>query len=52
MDNSLTFFQDVAMVLLTHSILAVEGYEGYGIDLRARVSWSHYPESNTSASSS
>jgi tRNASer (uridine44-2'-O)-methyltransferase len=29
---------------LTH-ILVAEGYEGYGIDLRARVSWSHYPES-------
>ena len=30
--------------LLTH-ILVAEGYEGYGIDLRSRVSWSHYPES-------
>jgi hypothetical protein len=30
--------------LLTH-ILTAEGYEGYGIDLRARISWSHYPES-------
>ena len=30
--------------LLTH-ILVAEGYEGHGIDLRARVSWSHYPES-------
>ena len=30
--------------LLTH-ILVAEGYEGYGIDLRARVSWSHYPTS-------
>ncbi|OCH95784.1 DUF1613-domain-containing protein [Obba rivulosa] len=30
--------------LLVH-ILASEGYEGHGIDLRARTSWSHYPES-------
>ena len=30
--------------LLTH-ILTAEGYEGYGIDLRARISWSNYPES-------
>ncbi|KAF8811622.1 DUF1613 domain-containing protein [Phlegmacium glaucopus] len=29
--------------LLTH-ILTAEGYEGYGIDLRARMSWSHYPD--------
>ncbi|KAF8868589.1 DUF1613 domain-containing protein [Gymnopilus junonius] len=29
--------------LLTH-ILIAEGYDGYGIDLRARTSWSHYPE--------
>ncbi|KIP12447.1 hypothetical protein PHLGIDRAFT_20922 [Phlebiopsis gigantea 11061_1 CR5-6] len=29
--------------LLTH-ILAEEGYEGHGIDVRARTSWSHYPE--------
>ena len=28
--------------LLTH-ILVSEGYAGYGIDLRARKSWSHYP---------
>ncbi|KAI0963810.1 hypothetical protein AcW1_000783 [Taiwanofungus camphoratus] len=31
--------------LLTH-ILVAEGYEGHGIDLRARTSWSHYPESS------
>ncbi|GLB39006.1 putative predicted AdoMet-dependent methyltransferase [Lyophyllum shimeji] len=30
--------------LLTH-ILLQEGYEGRGIDLRARNSWSHYPRS-------
>ncbi|OBZ79249.1 tRNA (uracil-O(2)-)-methyltransferase [Grifola frondosa] len=30
--------------LLTH-ILSAEGYEGHGIDLRARTSWAHYPES-------
>ena len=30
--------------LLTH-ILTTQGYEGYGIDLRARISWSNYPES-------
>ncbi|KAG6910731.1 hypothetical protein DXG01_008262 [Tephrocybe rancida] len=30
--------------LLTH-ILTQEGYKGRGIDLRARTSWSHYPES-------
>ncbi|RDB18428.1 tRNA (uracil-O(2)-)-methyltransferase [Hypsizygus marmoreus] len=30
--------------LLTH-ILVQEGYDGFGIDLRARTSWSHYPES-------
>ncbi|KAH9944086.1 DUF1613-domain-containing protein [Epithele typhae] len=30
--------------LLTH-ILTAEGYSGYGIDVRARTSWSHYPES-------
>jgi len=29
---------------LTH-ILTAEGYEGQGIDLRARTSWAHYPES-------
>ncbi|CDO76632.1 hypothetical protein BN946_scf184868.g46 [Trametes cinnabarina] len=29
--------------LLTH-ILTAEGYEGHGIDVRARTSWSHYPE--------
>ncbi|KAF9458395.1 hypothetical protein BDZ94DRAFT_1325565 [Collybia nuda] len=28
--------------LLTH-ILVTEGYEGKGIDLRARTSWTHYP---------
>jgi len=30
--------------LLTH-ILVSEGYTGFGIDLRARTSWTHYPES-------
>ncbi|RPD64925.1 DUF1613-domain-containing protein [Lentinus tigrinus ALCF2SS1-6] len=30
--------------LLTH-ILTAEGYVGHGIDVRARTSWSHYPES-------
>ncbi|TFK89610.1 DUF1613-domain-containing protein [Polyporus arcularius HHB13444] len=30
--------------LLTH-ILTAEGYFGHGIDVRARTSWSHYPES-------
>ncbi|KAF8960443.1 hypothetical protein BDZ97DRAFT_1309829 [Flammula alnicola] len=34
--------------LLTH-ILVSEGYEGYGLDLRARTSWSHYPESTQAA---
>ncbi len=29
--------------LLTH-ILTAEGYDGHGIDVRARTSWSHYPE--------
>ncbi|GJE85781.1 tRNA (uracil-O(2)-)-methyltransferase [Phanerochaete sordida] len=29
--------------LLTH-ILVSEGYEGCGVDVRARTSWSHYPE--------
>ncbi|KAI0094632.1 DUF1613-domain-containing protein [Irpex rosettiformis] len=29
--------------LLTH-ILIAEGYEGQGIDVRARTSWAHYPE--------
>ncbi|KAG5653297.1 hypothetical protein H0H81_001257 [Sphagnurus paluster] len=33
--------------LLTH-ILVQEGYQGSGIDLRARNSWSHYPESTQS----
>lgn len=33
--------------LLTH-ILTAEGYKGEGIDLRARTSWSHYPESTQS----
>ena len=28
---------------MTH-ILVAEGYGGYGIDVRPRVSWSHYPE--------
>jgi tRNASer (uridine44-2'-O)-methyltransferase len=31
--------------LLTH-ILCAEGYSGNGIDLRARTSWAHYPESS------
>jgi tRNASer (uridine44-2'-O)-methyltransferase len=30
--------------LLTH-ILIAEGYDGQGMDLRARASWSHYPQS-------
>jgi tRNASer (uridine44-2'-O)-methyltransferase len=30
--------------LLTH-ILVSEGYDGHGIDLRARTSWHHYPDS-------
>ncbi|KAF9473926.1 DUF1613-domain-containing protein [Pholiota conissans] len=34
--------------LLTH-ILVTEGYAGYGIDLRARTSWMHYPESTQAA---
>ena len=29
--------------LLTH-ILTMEGYSGHGVDVRARTSWSHYPE--------
>lgn len=29
---------------MTH-ILTAEGYQGCGIDVRARTSWSHYPES-------
>ena len=29
--------------LLTH-ILTAEGYQGHGLDVRARTSWSHYPE--------
>lgn len=33
--------------LLTH-ILVSEGYAGYGIDLRARTSWAHYPRSTQS----
>lgn len=33
--------------LLTH-ILISEGYSGYGIDLRARTSWTHYPRSTQS----
>lgn len=42
--------QDVLIILsscgnglLTH-ILTAEGYAGHGIDVRARISWSHYPE--------
>lgn len=34
--------------LLTH-ILVSEGYRGYGIDLRARTSWDHYPEHTRAA---
>lgn len=30
--------------MLTH-ILTQEGYQGHGVDLRRRTSWSHYPES-------
>ena len=30
--------------LLTH-ILTSEGYQGFGIDVRARTSWDHYPSS-------
>ncbi|KAI0254030.1 hypothetical protein BJV78DRAFT_1280440 [Lactifluus subvellereus] len=33
--------------LLTH-ILTSEGYAGYGIDLRARTSWAHYPPATQS----
>ncbi|KAI0375354.1 DUF1613-domain-containing protein [Pilatotrama ljubarskyi] len=33
--------------LLTH-ILSAEGYTGHGIDVRARTSWSHYPETTRS----
>lgn len=38
------FFFRCGNGLLTH-ILTEEGYEGYGIDLRSRISWGHYPES-------
>ncbi|KAG8216643.1 hypothetical protein J3R82DRAFT_6839 [Butyriboletus roseoflavus] len=34
--------------LLTH-ILVSEGYQGHGIDLRARTSWGHYPEHTRAA---
>ncbi|KIJ63861.1 hypothetical protein HYDPIDRAFT_175865 [Hydnomerulius pinastri MD-312] len=34
--------------LLTH-ILVSEGYEGHGIDLRARTSWEHYSEATRAA---
>ncbi|KAJ3544183.1 hypothetical protein NMY22_g2868 [Coprinellus aureogranulatus] len=34
--------------LLTH-ILVAEGYSGFGIDVRARTSWSHYPPSTQSS---
>ncbi|VDC01628.1 unnamed protein product [Peniophora sp. CBMAI 1063] len=34
--------------LLTH-ILTAEGYAGQGIDLRARVSWEHYPPASRAA---
>ncbi|RXW20761.1 hypothetical protein EST38_g5073, partial [Candolleomyces aberdarensis] len=34
--------------LLTH-ILVSEGYEGVGIDLRARTSWEHYPQASRDA---
>lgn len=34
--------------LLTH-ILVSEGYHGHGIDLRARISWDHYPEHTRAA---
>lgn len=33
--------------LLTH-ILISEGYAGYGFDLRARTSWTHYPQATRS----
>jgi tRNASer (uridine44-2'-O)-methyltransferase len=33
--------------LLTH-ILISEGYAGYGFDLRARTSWTHYPQATQS----
>jgi len=33
--------------LLTH-ILISEGYVGYGFDLRARTSWTHYPQATQS----
>ncbi|KAI8980663.1 DUF1613-domain-containing protein [Trametes punicea] len=33
--------------LLTH-ILTMEGYDGHGIDVRARTSWSHYPDATRS----
>ncbi|KAL1951651.1 hypothetical protein VTO73DRAFT_800 [Trametes versicolor] len=33
--------------LLTH-ILTAEGYDGHGIDVRARTSWTHYPETTRS----
>uniref|UniRef100_A0A8H7XSI0 tRNA (uracil-O(2)-)-methyltransferase n=1 Tax=Psilocybe cubensis TaxID=181762 RepID=A0A8H7XSI0_PSICU len=34
--------------LLTH-ILVSEGYRGYGVDLRERTSWTHYPEATQSS---
>ncbi|KAF9524350.1 DUF1613-domain-containing protein [Crepidotus variabilis] len=34
--------------LLTH-ILIAEGYLGFGIDLRARTSWTHYPQTTQDA---
>jgi tRNASer (uridine44-2'-O)-methyltransferase len=38
-----TFALSCGNGLLTH-ILTAEGYDGKGIDLRARTSWSHYPQ--------
>ncbi|KAG1718522.1 hypothetical protein EDB19DRAFT_1920468 [Suillus lakei] len=36
--------------LLTHILsVSAEGYSGYGIDLCARISWAHYPDSSQTA---
>ena len=39
----LTFCYSCGNGLLVH-ILISEGYDGHGLDLRARTSWSHYPK--------
>ncbi|EPQ50435.1 DUF1613-domain-containing protein [Gloeophyllum trabeum ATCC 11539] len=49
-DHQLTLFTSISCGngLLVH-ILTAEGYAGHGVDVRARLSWSHYPPATRAA---